>query len=402
MKILYFILSLLVSFSPLSVVMAREGGTEPLLIFYSPTCPHCQAAQQFLDEMHLEVPELVVKRFDITQAQNIVVLNEVLQEYPEAQRYRGLVPLIFYDGSYFVGFDAGVKERIYNKLMNIETAVPNVFTLPFIGSVDPASYSVPTLSALLGVLDGFNVCSLGALMLVLGMVLKLRERKLVVLYGGLFIAITAFTYGLLIVLWHTLFTAIGPYVGALELVVGAISFAGGVYFLHEYYRFRTQGLTCDAGTGIVVSSTSALLEKAFAGKGIMATLGAVMVFAGVITVVEFPCSAAIPVTFAGFLSTLELSTFGYLSSIAVFMFFYMLDEIVVFAIAVVSMKVWATSTRFVKWSTLVAGIVLVLFGLYYVLGAALLQEQSDTAKEVGAVCDSSATDMTACDPSLAI
>lgn len=400
MKIIFFILSLIVYFSPLTVVVASEESSDTVQFFYSPTCPHCQAAQQFLDELQTKDPTVEVMQYDITKAQNIVILNDVLKAYPEAERYRGLVPLIFYKDSFFVGFDAGVKERIYNRVMNIDTPTQGMFSLPFIGSVDPTSYSVPTLSALLGALDGFNICSLGALMLVLGMVLKLRQRKLVILYGGLFIAITALTYGLLIVLWHALFTLVGPYVGTLEVVVGAISLAGGLYFLHEYYRFQTRGLTCDVGTGIVVSSTSALLEKAFAGKGIVATLSAVIVFAGVITVVEFPCSAAIPVTYAGFLSTLDLSPFGYISSIAVFMLFYMLDEIVIFAVAVVSMKLWATSTRFVKWSTLIAGIVLVLFGLYYVVGATIITKSVDSVTEVGSVCDSNSTDSASCDPSL--
>lgn len=399
MALKVFVLSLAFFLSSAVSTIASEIDENAIIFFYSPTCPHCQAEQAFLDELHKELPELQIKRFNITEAKSILLLDEILTSYEGADRYRGLVPLTFYKDSYFVGFDKGVRDRIYNKVMNIHTDGSPSFMLPFVGAVDPTSYSVPALSALLGLLDGFNVCSLGALMLVLGLVLKLRERRLVIMYGGMFIAITSLTYGLLIVLWHKLFTIVGPYVGTLELLVGLISLIGGIYFLYEYYGFQKHGLTCDAGTGKVVSKTSKLLESAFAGKGVLATLSAVILFAGVVTVVEFPCSAAIPVTFAGFLATLELSSWGYLGSIATFMLFYMLDEIVIFILAVISMKIWATSTRFVTWSTLCAGIILVLFGLYYLFGAVVMKTLHAPEREVGAVCDSTSTDLTSCDPS---
>jgi hypothetical protein len=103
-------------------------------------------------------------------------------------------------------------------------------------------------------------------------------------------------------------------------------------------------------------------------KSIWALITGVLLFAAAITIIEFPCSAAIPVVFAGILSNAELSGFTYLLYIALFILFYMLDELIVFAIAVYKMHLWLTSPKFTTWITFIEAVILTGLGLYYLFG----------------------------------
>jgi len=43
-------------------------------------------------------------------------------------------------------------------------------------------------------------------------------------------------YGLLIFLWHQLFTFIAPYIKSMEILIGILALAGGIYLLREFYK----------------------------------------------------------------------------------------------------------------------------------------------------------------------
>ena len=222
----------------------------------------------------------------------------------------------------------------------------------------------------LGVLDGFNVCSLGALVLILGLVLALRSRKKVLIFGGLFILTTAIVYGFLIVLWYQIFSFLVPYIRIMEILIGILGIGGGIYFLKEFIKFRKQGPTCEIkGRKQMMSKFSSKFQKSLQESGnILLLSGLVLLFAGIVTIVEFPCSAALPVIFAGVLAQSGLPAFSYLLYIAFYLLFYMLDEIIVFLIAFFTMKIWLASSRITTWIILVQAIILFGLGAYYLFG----------------------------------
>jgi len=94
----------------------------------------------------------------------------------------------------------------------------------------------------------------------------------------------------------------------------------------------------------------------------------ILLFALVITVVEFPCSAAVPVVFAGILSKAQLSDWLYLVYIILYVLFYMFDELLVFLIAFFTMKLWLASPKFITWITLLESIIMFSLGIYYLFG----------------------------------
>jgi len=222
----------------------------------------------------------------------------------------------------------------------------------------------------LGFFDGFNVCSLGALVLILALLLNLGSRKRVLLFGGLFIITASVIYAFLILIWYQLFSILSSYLKAMEILIGLLGLGGGIYFFKQFIKFRKFGPACEAiqGDGLVSKFSSKIQETLRGSKGILAGLVGVFLFATVITIVEFPCSAILPVFFAGSLANAGISAFQEFLYISIYILFYMLDEIIVFLIALFTMKIRLASNKFVIWLSLIEAIVLSAFGLYYLSG----------------------------------
>jgi len=391
-KWIFAIFVLSFAFGIFSFVLAQETKVE-INFFYGKTCPYCAKERNFLEELGGKYPEIKVNK--ILFSENIDLIKKFYQDYKVPVREQGYVPITFIGERYFLGFNEKIGADIENcisGLISQEPCEPETFgkeipkdvltqieleekiNLPIFGEIDISKYSLPVLTVILGTLDGFNICSLGALILILGLVLALRSRKKTLIFGGFFILVTAVIYGLLIVLWYQIFSFFSPYLKIMEIFIGILGIGGGVYFLRQFIKFKKYGPTCELGLGRKVTTKfSTKFQESIKKSGnVFLLLASIFIFAGVITIVEFPCSAVVPVMFAGVLSQSQLSTFYYLLYISLFVLFYMLDEIIVFLVAFFTTTIWLASSRFITWITLVEAIILFILGVYYLFGFGFL------------------------------
>jgi len=356
-----------------------------ITFFYSQTCPHCVAEEEFLKDLQDRYPEIKINQYEaIYSQQNQELLKDFYREYSVPKNLQGLVPATFTPEKYFVGFSQEIAEELESclekclrpdkgdvSLINTSIIERNI-KIPFLGEIKVSSLSFPVMAAALGVLDGFNVCSLGALILILSLVLALNSKKKILLFGGVFILTTAVVYGLLIVFWYKLFEFIASYLKIMEVLIGTLGLAGGAYFLKQFIDLRKKGPTCESEVGgNIVSKFSSKLQNLLKDPSVSSLfllIGAIFSFAFIITVVEFPCSAVVPVAFAAVLAEAGLSTFHYLFYIAIFVAFYLLDEIIVFLVTLFTSRIWLSSPKFLKWIILAEAIILLFLGIYYLSG----------------------------------
>ena len=344
--------------------------------FYSEICPHCIAEQKFLNKIELNYPGVEINRYLITDTSRHQLLIDLLRKGGN-EKYLGLVPITFVGDEFFLGFDnengtgKQIEESIARQLKNLESKPENKnkVNLPIIGQVDLAKYSLPFQAIILGFFDGFNVCSLGALVLILGLVLILKSRSKIFFFGGLYILVTAVVYGLLIFLWYQLFYFLSPILKIMNIFVGLLGIIGGIYFIKQFIKYRKYGPACDVRQNGVVSKYSTKIQRLFQETGgIWGIIIGILIFAAVITIVEFPCSAVIPVLFAGIMMQAKVSVLVYILNLGLYIVFYMLDEIIVFLIALFTMNVKIASNRAMTWLSLIEAIVLFGLGIYYLKG----------------------------------
>ncbi|MFH1308516.1 MAG: hypothetical protein ABIH51_00700 [Patescibacteria group bacterium] len=340
--------------------------------FYSETCPHCKTEQKFLDKIENEY-DIVINKYIHTENQKLLI--DLLTKH-NSEQYIGLVPLTFIGNDFIPGFDNenSIGEEIRNSIeAQLEEKEPEKkeksLNLPIIGKINLEKYSLLSQAVILGFFDGFNVCSLGALILILGLVLILRSRAKILLFGGTFILITAIVYGLLIVLWYQLFFFLAPVLKIMNIFIGLLGIGGGIYFLRKFFQYKKHGPTCDMKENKLVGKFSLKVQKSFKESGgIIGILISIFIFAVVITIVEFPCSAIIPVFFASTLANAQLSSFSYLLYIGIFVLFYTIDEIIIFLIALFTMNIKIASGKAMIWLVLIEAIVLFGLGFWYLIG----------------------------------
>jgi len=358
-----------------------EGSVEgvngvTLHFFWTSGCPYCEQQRIFLEELGRKYPDLKIYQYDLHQAASVDILEKLIEKHPGSEKSFGAAPLTFIGDDFFVGFSQKIGDRIENSIKKYykktEEEIEDieeekeVFYLPVLGEIDPQKWSLGVLATVIGTIDGFNVCSLGALIIILILVFALHSRKLTFIFGGLFILAVVLVYGLLVFLWHQLFSVFLPYMSLMKIIIGLAAFFGAIYFLKQFFKFRKQGPVCKIGESKIITAASQKLESFFKEKkSLWILLAGVILFATLVTIIEFPCSAVFPVVFTGILAQAKLPVFTFLFYIFIYLFFYMLDEVVVFLVAAFTRKIWITSWHFMIWMSLVGSLVLFFLAYYY-------------------------------------
>jgi len=193
--------------------------------------------------------------------------------------------------------------------------------------------------------------------------LQVGNRRKMVLFAGTFILAEAIMYTLILTAWYKTwdFVRLDTFVTP---VVGIVSIVGGVLFLKEWRKKEIECKITDYKQRKEIrDKISFLATKEFTFITFLTILG----IAFSVNVIEFACSIGIPQAFT---KILELNRLGFLenaSYILTYIAFYMIDDLIVFGIALYGIDKLALTTKYSKLSNLVGGIVMVILGLVMIL-----------------------------------
>ncbi len=372
LKIFPLFVVLFLVFVPFSFVQGETEEKEEITVYFfeDRLCPVCRDQKEFMESIKDDYPQMELKIYpisDFDKLEEVAAMHGV--EDPEI-----MAPTTFIGENYFQfsHFTEDHKERIIKALEGeIVDEDCCMVRIPVLNmEVDISQWSLPLITVMLGSLDGFNVCSIGALILILSIVLVFKSRKKIFFYGGLFIFTTVAVYGALVFLWGQLFRALIGHSEILSYIVGAAAFFGGVYFFKEFYRFFRYGPTCESSSNKFAIKATKKVQEAFADskRGALALAGSIIFFAAVITIVELPCSVGIPIAFTGVLIEAGVSLTTFISYVLLYLFFYMLIEIIIFTGAVLTREIWIANSRAITWVTLFGSLVLFYLAYYYIFG----------------------------------
>lgn len=79
--------------------------------------------------------------------------------------------------------------------------------------------------------------------------------------------------------------------------------------------------------------------------------------------IELACSAGLPLLFTQILAINDLSKFMYALNIGIYIFFFLIDDLIIFIIAMITFKVTGISTKYTKYSHLIGGIIMLLISI---------------------------------------
>ena len=100
-------------------------------------------------------------------------------------------------------------------------------------------------------------------------------------------------------------------------------------------------------------------------------LGVVVVAVG-INMVEFVCSFGFPLVFTKILTSYNLGTPSYYFYLLIYILFYMIDDLIIFTLAIWTLRITQVSEKYLKAIKLISGIVLLILGLIILFKPELL------------------------------
>ncbi len=258
-----------------------------------------------------------------------------------------------------------------DSLVPCEADVPRfLFTLPFVGAIDLETFSLFSLSTILGFVDGFNPCAMWVLVTFLLILLQIGDKKKMWQIVGLFLFAEAAMYFMILNVWYKTWDFIGLDKVVTPLI-GILALFGGVFFLKKYFENRKR-LICDITSTEHQKGVEAKIKKLIHSPLTIITAAGIIGIAFSVNIIEFACSVGIPQAFTKILELNSLSFAVHQFYLLVYTFFYMLDDIIVFGLALYSFNKLHTSYKYANFSALVGGILMLILGVLMLFAPNLL------------------------------
>lgn len=378
---------------------AADGTpTVRLYYFFSPTCPHCQAAAPFIDELKARWPWLEVRKYAVkdNRANAKFYYETALSLGTKALSVPGFVfcrqVLIGYDTADTTGAEiAKALEACHERRLAspaateapaaagapatgaatslAEQSAGTTINLPFVGMVDVKAFSLPVLTVVLAGMDAFNPCAFFVLLFLLSLLVHARSRTRMAIVGGTFVLFSGLVYFVFMAAWLNVFLIAGE-LRIITVIAGLLALTVAALNIKDFFWFKE-----GPSLSIPESAKPGLFRRM---RGIVATgnLGPMLVSTVLLAIVansyELLCTAGFPMVYTRVLTLAQLETWQYYAWLAVYNVIYvipLLAIVIVFVRTMGARKLSESEGRVLK---LVSGFMMLGFGLLLLLAPQLL------------------------------
>lgn len=345
-----------------SGALVQAGEPVPdLEVFVRAGCPHCEAAKVFLDELRREQPSLRIAVHDV--AENSVARQRLATLTAE----RGLanigVPTFLIGTELIIGFlsadttGAEIRARLDQ---NTQGAAPppvvESIQTKWFGELHVSNLGLPLFTIVIGLLDGFNPCSMWVLIFMLSLLAGLANRPKMLLIAGTFVAVEGVAYFAFMAAWLNMFLLIGLS-RITELILGSIAGLAGAINIKDFWAFR-RGISLSIPDA-AKPGLYARIRRILQAENLLAALLGTVMLAVLVQAVELVCTAGLPALYTRILTMQQLDRWVYYGYLALYNMAYMLDDVLVLAIGVITMSHYRLQEREGRWLKLISGIVMV-------------------------------------------
>ena len=392
-KIKYVIFSLFLFMIAICNIKAEDNLVN-LYLFYSKTCPHCEEEIKMLDSIKDDYKNLRIYKYELSEDNNSEIFKNVATLFD--LNVSG-VPFTIIGEKTFIGYGENSKKTIigcieyYSKhgyvdkvgqylnkelptyeINDVDTSIDEYledygnysFNIPIIGEVNTKTLTIPMIAVVMGFIDGFNPCAMWILLFLITMLISMKDRKKMWILGSTFLITSALIYFLIMLAWLNVAVLITK-VNIIRSVIGFIAIIGGLYNIITTFKTSENG--CNATDKKDRKKIMERIKKFTSEKSIWLSLIGVIALAISVNLIELACSAGLPVMFTQILVINDLSKIEYFIYIMVYIFFFLIDDLLIFIIAVSTMKVSGISVKYGKISKIVGGIILLLIGILLLL-----------------------------------
>lgn len=368
---------------------APAANDQPVNIYLFATkgCPHCALEKEFLAKLAEQDKDVKVITLELTESREN---RELFRSVGEALRADvSGVPFTVVGEQYVIGWmdeDStgaliiqAVAEARRTKAPDVvarlrarstpvvapdKKAIPEKLPLPWFGEIEIKYLSLGLITLIIGALDGFNPCAMWVLVFLINLLLGMEDRRKMWILGGAFIISSGIVYFLFMTAWLNFLIFVG-FIIWVRIAIGLVALLAGFYNLREYFTNRA-GVCKLSDTEKRQRRMERLQEIVQSQKFILA-LGGLILLAFAVNLVELICSAGFPVIYLQILSLTPLPFWQYYLYLALYIFVFMLDDLIVFVVAMVTLQLLGVGTRYKQVSNLIGGVLMLILGILLIL-----------------------------------
>lgn len=366
--------------------------------FWAPNCPHCVEARPVLVEMAGRDSRIELVEHDVWGDR--AAFNELLAQ-AEARGQLVSTPAILLGERLWFGFSPVQGREIAAELERClavgcddplapmtesgpgpgpekiaETAADAAVELPVLGRVGVDNLSLPVLTAVIGLLDGFNPCAFFVLLFLLSLLGHARSRKLMLLVGGTFVFFSGLIYFLFMAAWLNLFLVAGALRG-ITLAAGLLAVLTALINIKDFYFFKV-------GVSLSIPERAkpglfARMRALVKTSKLPSVLAGTLVLALTANAYELLCTAGFPMIYTRILTLQQLQPWQHYLFLAFYCLFYVLP-----LLTIVLIFTWTLGSK--KLSERQGRILKLLSGLMMLfLGGLLLSSPEQLTNPLAAV-----------------
>ena len=390
MKNIFKILLICLLFVP-CIISAKEIN---IYLFYGDGCPHCEAEEEFLNEYLKENSDVKMHTYEVwnsTENQTkfkkvqaildktangvpyLVIGNNVIAGFTENSTEEKIENTInFYKNVDYddnVGIYLGVVEENDSKPdPEISTQKPgeeyvdDTFNIPLLGTKKAKDVSLGLAAVIIGLVDGFNPCAMWILLFLISMLLGMKDKRKMLTLGITFLFTSAFIYFLFMISWLNLAVFLNKIV-YIRIGISLVAVIFGTISVLRYIKTIGKDDGCEVVDTKNRKKIIQKIQKIVREESFVLALFGVIILALSVNVIELLCSLGLPVMYTEILAINEVSDLSKLIYTLIYVFFFLLDDVVIFILAMRTLEIKAISNKYGKYSHLIGGIIMLLIGI---------------------------------------
>ena len=409
MKKIVFIFTFIFLLLPFSVNANEKVN---VYLFYGDGCPHCSALEEYLDENYSNDKDVKVYKYEVwndvtnqelwkkvedvtgEEAKGVpyfVIGKEVMQGYSAGDVWEKKVDKAIEEAKKInyndnVGITLGVVEGKITKDDDIpksnydpdkkeadisdyynndsDTNADTELNIPLIGTISLKDMSIPVIAILIGLVDGFNPCAMWVLIFLITMLFDYPSRKKMWILGCTFLFTSAFIYFLFMISFLKVAMFINS-INVLKLLIAVFALVFGGFNIYRY--FKTKDVGCDVVDKNKRRRIINRIKNILSSKSFAFAIGGIILLAISVNLIELLCSMGLPVMFTEILAYNNITGVKNILYIILYIIFFLIDDLIVFFIAMKTLKITAISNKYSKYSHLVGGLIMIAIGLLMIL-----------------------------------
>lgn len=342
-----------------------EDDVINIYFFYGDGCPHCAKEEKFFEEeLEKKYKNIKIYYFEVWKNDgNSQMLSKVKDVFKVSNSN---VPFTVIGKKYLTGYSDGTKEKIYDIIDEYSGKDVNesVYSLPIVGKVDVKAFSLPLISVILGFIDGFNPCAMWVLLFLINVLIGYKDKKRMLALGTIFLLTSGIVYflsmlGITMVLDITTVIWIRNIIAIVAVILGILN-------IQTYLKTRKEN-----GCHVVKNKKRKVLFQKIkdytSKKNLFFAIMGIIILAISVNLVELACSLGFPAIYSEILAVNRVVGARRVIYLILYDIFYMLDDMIIFYLAVFTLNVKAISNKYTKYSNLIGGIIIFLIGVLLLL-----------------------------------